>query len=203
MAPKIVDREQKRAEIMNAAIQVFAQNGIVKSKMIDIARKAGVGKGTIYEYFRSKEEIFAACYSQFSRQWEEKIQDALSQTDDPEAQLRALITVSVEGAMQYNEDFLGIMMDFWAEGIRSKNEDMLRIIDLKNLYTEFRALVAGIIQKGTERGVFRAVDAKSYASALIGALDGVMLQMIIDPQLLKWQEVGQALIDAFLNGIKT
>ena len=59
MAPKIVDKEAKKTQIIIAATQVFSKLGVAKTKMIDIAQAAGIGKGTIYEYFRSKEEIFS------------------------------------------------------------------------------------------------------------------------------------------------
>ncbi len=56
--PKIVDKEAKRKDILNAAIHVFVEQGAAKTKIADIAKRANIGKGTIYEYFSSKEDIF-------------------------------------------------------------------------------------------------------------------------------------------------
>ncbi|MDP6593244.1 MAG: helix-turn-helix domain-containing protein, partial [Candidatus Marinimicrobia bacterium] len=52
--------QNKRTQIIQAAIKVFARKGLERGKIADVAKEAGIGKGTVYEYFRSKEEIFSA-----------------------------------------------------------------------------------------------------------------------------------------------
>lgn len=201
MAPKIVDKEAKRLEIMQAAIQVFAQNGIVKAKMIDIARAAGVGKGTIYEYFRSKEDIFAAAFTFYFSQMDDLIQDALRVSDDPREQLKNLIRVSMEAFFKESGDFLQIMMDFWAEGIRNKDERLVQAINLKEIYRQYRQILISTIEKGIAQGVFRPVNSMTMASFLIAAMDGLMLQWIMEPALFNLEEVEKAMIDGLLNGL--
>ena len=73
MSPKYVDKEEKKRDLLKAAMRVFAQRGVVNTKMADIALAAGIGKGTIYEYFRSKEDIFAEAYHLVFQGIEEKI----------------------------------------------------------------------------------------------------------------------------------
>ena len=201
MTPKIVDKEAKRLEIMQAAIQVFARNGIVKAKMIDIARAAGVGKGTIYEYFRSKEEIFAEAFIFYFKQMDGLIRDAVQLSDDPREQLKNLIRVSVKAFLGESDDFLQIMMDFWAEGIRNKDEHLMQTIDLKGIYQQYRQILTDIINRGIERKIFRPVNSVAMASFLIGSLDGLMLQWIMEPHLFEINEVIEAMIDGFLNGL--
>lgn len=53
-----MSKEEKRLDILNAAIKIFSKYGIHKAKIEDIAKEAGVGKGTIYEYFDSKKDLF-------------------------------------------------------------------------------------------------------------------------------------------------
>ena len=65
MSPKVVDRQKKREKILRAALKVFSDRGMTEFKMIDIATAAGIGKGTIYEYFSSKEDIIAGCFNVF------------------------------------------------------------------------------------------------------------------------------------------
>ena len=60
--PKIVDREEKRDSLVKAAASVFASQGFSRARIADIAEAADVGKGTIYEYFDSKEELFLAVF---------------------------------------------------------------------------------------------------------------------------------------------
>lgn len=202
MSPKIVDKEAKKAEILQAAMQVFSQRGVAKTKMADIAVAAGIGKGTIYEYFRSKEEIFAAAFQQVNQRSGELIQQALASTDDPVEQLRLLIDVSRQTFIEESADFAGIMMDFWAEGIRNKDEKILAIINLEQIYDEYRSLISGILETGIQKGVFRPVDTASLAAILIAVLDGVMLQWIMTPELIDMKRITDVLIDSLMNGIK-
>ena len=58
MAPERIDKNIKRREILLAAMKVFGQKGLREAKVADIAAAAGIGKGTIYEYFKSREDIF-------------------------------------------------------------------------------------------------------------------------------------------------
>lgn len=200
--PKIVDKEAKKMEILHAAMQVFAQKGVVKTKIIDIATTAGVGKGTIYEYFRSKEEIFISAYTYFSKTTESMVQKALSKEDDPLKQLELILTISLDAFMHIGEEFADIMMEFWAEGIRNKNQDILDAINLKGVYSDYRKMVQQILKKGIEKGVFKPMDTKSTASVLIGALDGIMLQWIMDRKAINLRKVPVVLLDGFIEGIR-
>ena len=87
MSPKIVDKELKKMEILHAAIKVFASKGIPNTKMIDIAREAGIGKGTIYEYFRSKKEIIQETFQAFLQELDQVEEDADTRETDPFSRL--------------------------------------------------------------------------------------------------------------------
>ncbi|ACF12627.1 transcriptional regulator, TetR family [Chloroherpeton thalassium ATCC 35110] len=200
--PKFVDKEAKRLEIISAAMKVFAQSGVVNAKMSEIAEVAGVGKGTIYEYFRSKEEIFSHAFELFFQEMRTALREIANSSDSPEARLRKFIKTALVDFTTGNEEFLNIMLDFWAEGIRSKNENVSQILDLDAIYSEFRAVIASILDEGIREGSFRPVDSNIAASTLIGVLDGLYLQWAINPFVFKFEEVGDFLVDNFLRGIK-
>ena len=201
MAPKIVDKDAKKIEIIHAAVKVFSEKGMVKAKMADIALEAGIGKGTIYEYFRSKEEVFASGFQMFFQGMENQIESALSSTTDPVEQLKLLINLSFKSFLQHGSDLAMIMMDFWAEGIRNKDEKILDSIDLRQIYHEFRIMIQSIINNGIEQGVFRQVDTHNVAALLIGALDGIMLQWIMDQKVIDLEKITDSVIDNFLYGL--
>ena len=201
MAPKIVDKDAKKIEIIHAAVKVFSEKGMVKAKMADIALEAGIGKGTIYEYFRSKEEVFASGFQMFFQGMENQIESALSSTTDPVEQLKLLINLSFKSFLQHGSDLAMIMMDFWAEGIRNKDEKILNSIDLRQIYHEFRIMIQSIINNGIEQGVFRQVDTHNVAALLIGALDGIMLQWIMDHKVIDLEKITDSVIDSFLYGL--
>src|SRR5438046_1036350 len=86
----------KRAAILRAAIRVFAHNGYFNSKVADIAREAGVADGTVYLYFKSKEEIL---HSIFNRGMEEAIDDGRKQLEgisDAREKLRRIALLHLE-----------------------------------------------------------------------------------------------------------
>ncbi|MBC8233494.1 TetR/AcrR family transcriptional regulator [bacterium] len=199
--PKVVDKEAKKLEILNAAIKVFAKNGMVKTKMAEIAQAAGIGKGTIYEYYRSKEEIFHEAFIQIYADMHESVSKALKETDDPIEKIKLLINTYLD-KFDESEDFVEIMMDFWAEGVRNKNADVLKIINLNQIYTHHRNLISEILEDGIRKGVFRQRNTKLTASVLLGAFDGLFLQWIIDRSIFNLHEVADELLDGFLNGIK-
>jgi TetR/AcrR family fatty acid metabolism transcriptional regulator len=202
MSPKIVNKEEKKTDIIHAAMIVFAQKGLVKTKMIDIAQQAGIGKGTIYEYFRSKEDIFTAAFSLFFSDINSAIEKNLSNTDDPVEQLKLLMKVSVQSMNHYGSDFAAIMMDFWAEGIRTKDERILSIINLKKIYEDYRRSFRMILENGINTGVFKPVNTLYTSAVLIAAFDGLLLQWIMDRELIDPEKATDALICAFLDGIK-
>ncbi len=202
MAPKIVDKQAKKLEIVKAAMRVFAQRGVVKTKMADIAEAAGIGKGTVYEYFRSKEDIFAETYRLVFEGTTEKVSAVLASGLDPETKLRQLMTITAEGFLGDGGDFAGIMMSFWSEGVRNKDDRIIDIINLEQIYADYRAMISGIIEEGVRDGEFRATNTFMTASVLIGAMDGILLQCIMDPNVFTPAEAVEALLDSYLNGIK-
>lgn len=201
MVAKIVDKSVKKAEILSAAMQVFAENGVVQSTMSQIAELAGIGKGTIYEYFRSKEDIFAEAYQMVFNETTRNIQEVLASALTPTEKLEMLMRVSVEGLFSDGGKFAGIMMAFWSEGMRQKNEQMMKIINLKGVYDEYRTVIASILQEGIEKGEFKPMDTFITASVLIGAMDGILIQCVMDPNIFSPQKAVAFLHQIFINGI--
>lgn len=200
--PKIVNKEAKKMEILHSAMQVFAQKGLVNTKMIDIATAASVGKGTIYEYFRSKEEIFSSAYIYFFSMTKSMVQEGLSRENDPVVKLGLVLKISLEAFMHLGEEYAGLMMDFWAEGIRTKNQDLLDAINLKGIYADYRKMIQKILQEGIEQGVFKPIDTFATAAVLIGAFDGILLQWIMDKKAINLREVPVVLLNGFIEGIR-
>ena len=90
MSPKFVNREEKIQAIARAALELFAQKGFSATSVTQIATAAGVGKGTLYEYFETKTDIFVAAIVEWMKQFERTIMAELERIDDPVARLRRL-----------------------------------------------------------------------------------------------------------------
>lgn len=201
MTPRIVDKNIKKNEILMSAIKVFSKKGIVGTKMIDIAQAANIGKGTIYEYFRSKEEIFACAFNTMFEDIEFRTRQGLAQTDDPIEQLKLLVDITLDYYNQDSLEYAAVMMDFWAEGVRTKNEKLLHIIDLQKIYTQYRQIIAAIIHKGISRGVFKKVDSKAFAAITLALLDGVFLQILMQPEIINIKNIKKTIAETLFAGL--
>lgn len=198
MSPKIVDREAKKKQIAQAAMSVFARLGIDNAKMADIATAAGIGKGTIYEYFRSKDEVFAAAFELFQEEMDAEIGRRIWGVADPEEKLRVLVGTFVDIILKHHTDFVEIMLEFWAEGIRRGHE----VLDMKSMYEKYRQYIAAFLEEGVEKGAFRPLDAALVASTILGALDGLMLQWFLDREVFDLDRAGEELTRVILKGIE-
>lgn len=198
MSPKIIDRENKKREILIAAMRVFARHGVAKTKMIDIANEAGIGKGTIYEYFRNKDDIFFESFRYFMQQTDSIVAKRLQNIQDPVARLEGYIEGWLE-SLADSIELVAIMMDYWAEGIRAKNEDS--VFNLKKIYAEYRVSIQALLDEGVSRKKFKPVDTRITASLLIGMLDGIALQWIMDRDLFRFTEIADAIKKSFINGL--
>lgn len=101
--------ENRRACILKAARCVFARQGYSNTVVEDIAGQAGIGKGTLYLYFKSKEEIFFAALMEDARRLEELTRERMQAVDSWEEKLKAYIAIRLE-YLETHPDFLRIYL---------------------------------------------------------------------------------------------
>jgi TetR/AcrR family fatty acid metabolism transcriptional regulator len=187
----------KREAILRAATSVFAHNGYFNSKVADIARAAGVADGTVYLYFKSKEDIL---HSIFDRSVEEALDAARKQIEsvsDPKEKLRQIALLHLERlgadrdlAVVFQVELRGstkFMEEFSAAG-----------------FAEYLALIRETFEEGQRTGVFRAdLNANVVAKVLFGALDEMATNWILSKRSYKLAPMADQVLDIFLNGVKT
>lgn len=199
MSPRIVDKPAKRKEILRSAMAVCARQGVHDFKMIDIANAAGVGKGTLYEYFTDKEDLVCGCFELFLDDYNNYLGNRLTTISDPKKKLETMIKASFEFFVQ-NHDNLDIMFDFWAASVRSKDGDPLLSGGTEE-YSQVIAEVSGMIREGAKIGVFKPVDARLAASMLLALLDGLLLQSVMGLIKINSRSLPQKVSRMFLEGI--
>jgi TetR/AcrR family fatty acid metabolism transcriptional regulator len=186
----------KRAAILRAAINVFARNGYFNSKVADIAREAGVADGTVYLYFKSKEEIL---HSIFDRSVEEALgaaRERVKQIVDPREKLRQIALLHLERlgadrdlAVVFQVELRGstkFMEEFSAAG-----------------FAEYLALIRSTFEEGQRAGLFRAeLNARVVAKILFGALDEMATNWILSKRRYKLAPMADQVLDIFLNGVQ-
>ncbi len=198
--PKIVDKEEKRAIILEAAIKVFAKKGMSKTTISDIAGAADIGKGTVYEYFKSKDEVFSASFLYFMDKIETTISKHLYRIHDPLQKLSAVFTAWADILDSEYVEYLEIVLDFWAEGIRTK--DKFVTVDLMKYYYEYRKTIEGLLEECIVGKKIKPVDTKVVAASIIGALDGLLLQWIMDRNVFDMRRAVQAFGRIVIDGLR-
>src|SRR5919205_2807619 len=86
----VPERGDKRQAILRAAIDVFAARGFFNAQVADVARAAGVAAGTVYLYFRSKDDLLVSIFDRTMREWLAAGRAAVADFDDPRERLRRL-----------------------------------------------------------------------------------------------------------------
>ena len=186
----------KREAILRAAISVFARCGYFNSKVADIAREAGVADGTVYLYFRSKEEIL---HSIFDRSVDEALgaaKERVEQLADPREKLRQIAHMHLERlgadrdlAVVFQVELRGstkFMEEFSAAG-----------------FAEYLSLIRSTFEEGQRAGMFRAdLNARVVAKVLFGALDEMATNWILSKRRYKLAPMADQVLDIFLNGVR-
>ncbi len=175
---RIVDRQKKRDALILAAASTFAEAGFSGATISDIATAAGVGKGTVYEYFESKEELFFAVFTWTNDEIGKRIRAQLNETCTAKKQLELLCEESALVIDEMSKTY-SLNLDFWAACRGSIFEGRFKNA-LEALYDEYRLLIAAVIIRGQESGEFaRDLDADRLAAVIVGAFDGLGIQFWI------------------------
>lgn len=184
-----------------AAMKVFAQKGFANTKMADVAEMANIGKGTIYEYFKSKEEIFEFVFNHFMESMETSVARAIFKITDPVEKIKVIFQSWADMIAMHTTDIVEIMLDFWAEAVRKKDEKELGIVKLERIYEDFRKIIQSILDEGIRLGKFKPFDTFYTASVMLGAMDGLMIQWIMNKNIFDVKKATEHSTIVFLNGI--
>ncbi|HPD56257.1 MAG TPA: TetR/AcrR family transcriptional regulator [Smithellaceae bacterium] len=196
--PKIVDREKKRSEIAQKAIEVLAKRGFRATTIQDIADAARLGKGTIYHYFKTKEEILWAVSEQMFRETERALGAALLKINEPMDKLVALIEEALRITEEMEHLFI-IYSELWLITVRGEpTGDFVHI--LKRLQNDMKNLVAGLINEGKKQGFWpQDIDVEALAGYLASSFDGVFAHYMIDKENFDIKRVTKEFIKFMLR----
>jgi TetR/AcrR family fatty acid metabolism transcriptional regulator len=192
-------KPERRRQILAAARRVFGRHGYSGARMIDIAGEAGVGKGTLYEHFSSKEDLFAELVLSVLRETLEFVRRTTTHAADPEKALRNTIAYLVTVGLVENLDLYRLFFDFWgvAAGSRHGAQDQLR-----EVATTFRSLIADVVRRGQASGTFRPeADPDLFAHALCAAVDGLSLQIVVTQESIDLEAYARHIQEMSLRGL--
>jgi TetR/AcrR family transcriptional regulator, fatty acid metabolism regulator protein len=185
----------KREAILRAAIKVFAQKGYFSSKVADIASEAGIADGTVYLYFKSKDEIL---HSIFDRAMEEFIAEGkreISEISDVKDKLRRIATLHLE-KLGADRD-LAIVFQVELRGSTKFMEEFSAAG-----FAGYLDIIRATFAEGQQQGLFRK-DLKPIICAKIfyGALDEMVTNWILSKQNYPLLPMADEVLKIFFGGI--
>jgi TetR/AcrR family acrAB operon transcriptional repressor len=201
MSPKIVDKKGRRREILRAATQLVARRGIRDVTITDIARAAGVGKGTIYEYFTGKGDIYSAVILEYLDMAETAAAREMFHARSPREKLAALLGGWLKSTEDETDDTIMLFIDVWSEAIRGTDPELDKAFDLRSFFHRYRDYVASILQEAIDRDELAPMNTAVVAGSLLGLFDGIMLQWLLDRDNVDLHETLDTVLDVIWRGL--
>jgi len=188
-------RADKREAILRAATDVFAGRGFFNAQVADVARAAGVAAGTVYLYFRSKDDLLISIFEKTMREAIADGRACVAPLQDPVEQLRAIARVHL--------DRLGrdrtLAVVFQVE-LRQSTKFMERFS--ATLVREYLGIIRGIIVAGQASGAFRReINATLAAKLFFGGLDEMATNWILSARKYSLVSQAEAIVDLFVGGV--
>ena len=166
-------RAEKREKILDAAIKTFARKGFHQSRVTDIAQEAGVADGTIYLYFRNKDDVLISIFEEKMKMIHDRMLQSLENIKDPRARLSQFISFHLTQLERYRP-----LAEIMQVELRLSSKFMKEYVPTQ--LTEYLNLLATIVQEGQEAGVFRPdVNPAIMKRAIFGAMDELALNWVL------------------------
>jgi TetR/AcrR family fatty acid metabolism transcriptional regulator len=189
--PRAID---KRRRILDAAVRVFARKGYFAARVSDIAKKAGVADGTIYLYFRNKEDLLVRLFDEVMSVHVEEARSAVRALPSAPDRLRAIAERHL-AVLGENRDLAAV---FQVE-LRQSTRFMERFT--ASWLRGYFALLDEVIEQGQRDGSLRAdVSRKVAAKVLFGALDETVTSWLLSERRYPLKELAGPVVDLFLRG---
>ena len=188
-------KERRRREIVRAAVDTFAERGYFEARMREIAKRAGVADGTLYLYFRGKEDLLVCVLEEYAQAFLSRARRDAASLPDPCDKLR----VVVERHLVSLGNDRALAQVFQIE-LRHTRRFLRRVA--RGQLAEYLRLLQGIIAEGARMGCFRSdVSAEMAARMVFGAIDELVTAWVLasHPQALARQ--ADPLVRLLLRGL--
>lgn len=185
--------DQKRQRILEAARRVCAREGYEAATMDAVAAEAHVGKGTLYNFFDSKEHLFLSTVLQSYDQGEARIEARVGPAEDPRARLEGYLEALVEGFPGVAAGMM-VNLQVWAVVSRDAAARDRMFEDLRARYARSGGDLAATLSAGQRAGVFRGdFDPAATAAGLLAVFDGFVYRSVFDAERAGPEDLRSAL----------
>jgi TetR/AcrR family transcriptional regulator, cholesterol catabolism regulator len=186
------DLAVRRHEIFHQVTSVFLKQGFHETSMQEIAEAAGLGKSTLYDYFRTKDDILLYFFEDQLNDLTEAAQRIALQNIPADERLRQIMGVHLESLQANRSLFMKLLQD--AQRLKPESQEQLQ--KKRHAYQD---LIRGLIEEGVREGAFRRVDPLLAARMLINTMLPVMFTSRPTGTA---QEMLEETLDIFMKGIE-
>jgi AcrR family transcriptional regulator len=189
--------EDKRRQLLEAAVRVFARKGYHASRVGDIAEEAGVAHGLLYHYFKSKDQVLEAVFHENWSVLQARIA-SVEETDEPAAdQLRHISAIVLRTWLHLPDVVRVVIREFGrSPELAERIGELAQPIDV----------IQRVIARGIERGEFRQdIDPRVAATVVYGSIDELLTAWVLDRLPAGEDDVAAAektLSELTLNGLR-
>lgn len=193
---KMKSNKPKYQQIIEAAVKVIAENGYHASQVSKIAKEAGVADGTIYLYFKNKEDVLVSVFEEKMGQFIDKIAKATSEQSDAESKLRVLINMHFS-QLEENPD-LAIVTQL---ELRQSNYTLR--MQINNVLKAYLTVIDEVIAEGINNKQFRDdINPALIRQMIFGTLDEVVTNWIMKDRKYKLGDQAEEVHKFLKQGLK-
>jgi len=184
----------KPQQIIEAAVRIFARKGYHNARVSDIAREAGMAAGTIYLYFRTKDDILVRLFREKLAHFVASVRKAVADEPDAVAKIRRLVYLHFE-MLEQNPDLAEVVQVDLRQGHK-----FFRGASAHEISSYFD-LIGAVLEEGVAQGQFRPrLPVKVATKALFGAMDQVATSWVLGKRGYRLVDAADSVADIFLRG---
>jgi len=187
----------KPQQIIDAAIRVFARNGYYNSRVSDIAREAGIASGTIYLYFKTKDDILVTLFRQKMAEWVALVRKEIAGEQDPIAKIRQIVRLHFH-VIEANPELAEVVQVELRQG-----QKFFRGASAREVSAYFDVIQA-VLEEGIAAGrVRRDLPVKVATKMLFGAMDQLATSWVLGKRAYRLTDAAEPVATIFLKGVST
>jgi len=190
-------RDQRKEQIMSAALNVISAKGYEQSRMDDIVSESDLSKGAIYWYYKSKKEIYLSLVDHWVSEYSSGMFEALEEIESASEKLKKLFHFFSD-QFKNNPVTFKVLVEFW----RMASLDNSFNKKLQHVYQDFQDYLMEIIDLGIKKGEFKKVDPRITALSILINIEGIHWFTLFDKSGVQAHEYIDTITDFILNGLK-
>jgi TetR/AcrR family transcriptional regulator len=186
-----------RKEILQAAEKVFAEKGFFQTTMSEIAEAAEFGTGTLYKYFKSKEELYFTLIDEKVEELHRLVKAELSQKTSAMERIKKVLGLQFE-FIEKNRNFFRIYISERSRFEWNVKDDFGK--GIHNKMVAYIKSLAQVIKEGRKEREFKSMEPVDLAHALVGMINSFVFEWLISPEPYPLISKMDTVLEIFLRG---